>query len=358
MGNYISNGHHPFRRRGTVDGGVVHGLAGILSMSNADGQSGSTAAAATSSQQHQGMSIGFGSVSAVGAMMRRPSNPNTNKISVCRTSRSASRASSAGAGGGSSKKTTVSSSHDSSSQLDEMTPPPPPLSELDRLKGELRDAKRQIYEREQQLLKLHREIHKLRSVLDHSDAMNALKPSLSMTMLLSAEHNNNNNGKLSYPKKQGVSGESYGSMTSLGDPLQNINFVWKDFDCRRIIQEALQVCLLCLTKAISNDFLLQDNSFLKNYLNLEQLDLIVDSMYEKEFSKNTYICRRGTYGSHLYILTYGHCEVIDAHDKPVNQMGPGKAFGELALLYNCTRTASVKSKMSANVKVLTLLFCN
>ncbi len=349
MGNYISNGHHPFRRRGTVDGGVVHGLAGILSMSNADGQSGAAAAAATSSQQHQGMSIGFGSVSAVGAMMRRPSNPNTNKISVCRTSRSASRASSAGAGGGGgSKKTTVSSSHDSSSQLDEMTPPPPPLSELDRLKGELRDAKRQIYEREQQLLKLHREIHKLRSVLDHSDAMNALKPSLSMTMLLSAEHNNNNNnGKLSYPKKQGVSGESYGSMTSLGDPLQNINFVWKDFDCRRIIQEALQVCLLCLPKTISNDFLLQDNSFLKNYLNLEQLDLIVDSMYEKEFSKNTYICRRGTYGSHLYILTYGHCEVIDAHDKPVNQMGPGKAFGELALLYNCTRTASVKSKMSA-----------
>ena len=222
-------------------------------------------------------------------------------------------------------ETTVNRSQVSSCNCNEEQP----CTELEKVKLELRDAKRQIYEREQQLLKLHRENHKLRSVLDHSDAINTFKPSLSMTMFL-ADHSGGavHNGKLSYPnKKQGVSGESYGSMTSLGDPMQNVNFVWKDFDCRRIIQEALL-----------------DNSFLKNYLNHEQLSLIVDSMYEKEFNKNCYICRRGTYGSHLYVITYGHCEVIDAHDKPVNQIGPGKAFGELALLYNCTRTASVKSE--------------
>ena len=28
----------------------------------------------------------------------------------------------------------------------------------------------------------------------------------------------------------------------------------------------------------------------------------------------------------------------------LGQMGPGKAFGELAILYNCTRTASVKGQ--------------
>lgn len=226
MGNYLSNGHHhPFRRRGTVDGGVVHGLAGILSGIQ---------------NEHQEHQEGMSSCSAASSaqLPKKPSFPNNMKISVCRSSRSASRASSnVGGAGSSSKKTTVSSSHDSTtgSAHDE------PLSEVERLKAELRDAKKQIYEREQQLLKLHREIHKLRSVLDHSDAMSALKPSLSMTMLLSAD-NANQNGKVSYQKKQGVSGESYGSMTSLGDPMQNINFVWKDFDCRRIIQEALQVC--------------------------------------------------------------------------------------------------------------------
>lgn len=223
------------------------------------------------------------------------------------------------------KKTTISSGSSATSG-------PSEDSELDKLRAELREAKRQVYEREQQLLKLHREIHKLRSVLDHSEALNALKPSLSMTMLLASDSANEKGGGLlaaQQPnKKQGVSSESYGSMTSLGsDPMQNISFIWKDFDCRRIIQEALM-----------------ENSFLKNYLNQEQLDLIVDSMYEKEFNKGHYICRRGAYGCHLYVITYGQCEVIDAHDKPVNQVGPGKAFGELALLYNCTRTASVKSE--------------
>ncbi|KAJ6218893.1 hypothetical protein RDWZM_004705 [Blomia tropicalis] len=230
-----------------------------------------------------------------------------SKQSISQSSRSVSH-SSTGCG---SKKITASSSNSNDGSI----------TETERLKMELRDAKRQIYEREQQLLKLHREIHKLRSVLDHSDSINPLKPSLSMTMLI-----NSDSVHMGPNKKQGVSGESYAPNSSLGANSLQINFVWKDFDCRRLLQEALL-----------------DNSFLKNYLNTEQMDLIVDSMYEKEFQKNCYICRRGTYGSHLYVITYGHCEVIDSHDKPVNQMGPGKAFGELALLYNCTRTASVKT---------------
>lgn len=32
-------------------------------------------------------------------------------------------------------------------------------------------------------------------------------------------------------------------------------------------------------------------------------------------------------------------------------MGPGKVFGELAILYNCTRTATVKSKTILEFKL-------
>ncbi|KAH7639908.1 cgmp-dependent protein kinase 1-like [Dermatophagoides farinae] len=237
-------------------------------------------------------------------------------------------------------------------------------NEMDRLRHELRDSKRKVYEREQQLLKLHREVHKLRSVLDHSDAMNVtLKMTSSQQQqqpfdsffvnnLNAYDHHMNyidnyNRLDVTQPeKKKGVSGESLNSTGNNGiddggnDGVKNrsqkiINFFWKDFDCRRIIQEALM-----------------DNSFLKNYLNNEQIDLIVNSMYVKEFAKSRYICRRGTYGSHLYVISYGKCEVIDARDRPVNQMGPGKAFGELALLYNCTRTASVRALTRVRTWVL------
>ena len=40
----------------------------------------------------------------------------------------------------------------------------------------------------------------------------------------------------------------------------------------------------------------------------------------------------------------GELEVIQG-DRVLGRMGPGKAFGELAILYNCTRTASIRGKL-------------
>ena len=40
----------------------------------------------------------------------------------------------------------------------------------------------------------------------------------------------------------------------------------------------------------------------------------------------------------------GSVEVIK-NLKPICNMGSGKLFGELAILYNCTRTASIKGKL-------------
>ena len=42
-------------------------------------------------------------------------------------------------------------------------------------------------------------------------------------------------------------------------------------------------------------------------------------------------------------FTEGELEVLKA-GKYIGTIGPGRAFGELAILYNCTRTASVKGK--------------
>ena len=53
-------------------------------------------------------------------------------------------------------------------------------------------------------------------------------------------------------------------------------------------------------------------------------------------------------GSHLYVSAEGELEVIQG-ERIIGRMGPGKAFGELAILYNCTRTASIKGKRLLSV---------
>ena len=45
--------------------------------------------------------------------------------------------------------------------------------------------------------------------------------------------------------------------------------------------------------------------------------------------------------SDFICITDGKCEVTK-EGKVLGEMGIGKAFGELAILYNCTRTATVK----------------
>lgn len=45
----------------------------------------------------------------------------------------------------------------------------------------------------------------------------------------------------------------------------------------------------------------------------------------------------------FFIFADGKVEVTKESVK-LCTMGPGKVFGELAILYNCTRTATVKSK--------------
>lgn len=68
---------------------------------------------------------------------------------------------------------------------------------------------------------------------------------------------------------------------------------------------------------------------------------LVDSMYSKDFPVGSYVIREGEAGAHLFVSAEGEFEVLK-DDKVLGRMGAGKAFGELAILYNCTRTASIR----------------
>lgn len=93
-----------------------------------------------------------------------------------------------------------------------------------------------------------------------------------------------------------------------------------------------------------------DNDFLKN-IDSSQVRELVESMYSLDVAKGEYVIREGEVGAHLYVSAEGEFEVMKS-GKVLGVMGPGKAFGELAILYNCTRTASIRCVTNARVWVL------
>ncbi|XP_068160902.1 cGMP-dependent protein kinase 1-like [Antennarius striatus] len=84
-----------------------------------------------------------------------------------------------------------------------------------------------------------------------------------------------------------------------------------------------------------------DNDFMKN-LELSQIHEIVDCMHPVDYGKDACIIEEGDVGSLVYVMEEGKVEVTKEGLK-LCTMGPGKVFGELAILYNCTRTATVRT---------------
>mmetsp|Transcript_134223 Transcript_134223/g.233219 ORF Transcript_134223/g.233219 Transcript_134223/m.233219 type:complete len:926 (+) Transcript_134223:259-3036(+) len=81
---------------------------------------------------------------------------------------------------------------------------------------------------------------------------------------------------------------------------------------------------------------------------LEEKDIetILETMEYFEFKAKEPVVKQGDVGTTFFVTHEGQMEV-SVNNKVVNTMSRGRAFGGLALLYNCPRTASVTS-MSAS----------
>jgi len=91
-------------------------------------------------------------------------------------------------------------------------------------------------------------------------------------------------------------------------------------------------------------------SFLFNTLEQANLDVIVGAMVEKAAEAGERIIQQGDDGDVMFVIEQGSIEckkLIDGEEKVVKECGPGDIFGELALLYNCPRAASVEARKDA-----------
>jgi len=85
-------------------------------------------------------------------------------------------------------------------------------------------------------------------------------------------------------------------------------------------------------------------SFMFSSLPKEDLQTILMAMVEKRFSPAEKVIVEGDEGDFLFVIesgTFDCIKIIDGASKVVKTCGQGDVFGELALLYNCPRAASV-----------------
>jgi len=90
-------------------------------------------------------------------------------------------------------------------------------------------------------------------------------------------------------------------------------------------------------------------SFLFNSLEKNEINTVLGAFEEKKCSAGETIITQGEQGDVLYFIEEGQ---LDCYKKFKQEEGdvwlklynPGEAFGELALLYNAPRAATIKSK--------------
>jgi len=80
----------------------------------------------------------------------------------------------------------------------------------------------------------------------------------------------------------------------------------------------------------------------------DEHNAIVDAFECKEVGKDIFVIRQGEPGEHFYVVQSGTLEIFvksksGEETRVGSTLGPGSCFGELALMYNTPRAASIKS---------------
>jgi cAMP-dependent protein kinase regulator len=87
-----------------------------------------------------------------------------------------------------------------------------------------------------------------------------------------------------------------------------------------------------------------EQSFLFSSLDDKDLETVISAMEEKHFKSGETVIHEGDNGDCLYLIESGALDCFKKYDdenKKIKDYTPGEAFGELALLYNAPRAATI-----------------
>ena len=94
-----------------------------------------------------------------------------------------------------------------------------------------------------------------------------------------------------------------------------------------------------LTEAVSTILLFRS-------LDSDQMQEVIDAMFEKKVQPGTHVIEQGDDGDNFYVIESGVFDVLvntDTGQKKVHEFEDKGSFGELALMYNMPRSATVKA---------------
>lgn len=94
------------------------------------------------------------------------------------------------------------------------------------------------------------------------------------------------------------------------------------------------------------------HAFMFQALDQQELDIVIDAMAEVTCKAGDVVIKEGDAGAVLFVVESGQLDcskVIDGESKLLKTYEPGEAFGELALLYNAPRAATITAKTDAKL---------
>lgn len=88
----------------------------------------------------------------------------------------------------------------------------------------------------------------------------------------------------------------------------------------------------------------------------ELVNLLFSKMELSMFDPEEVVIRQGEIAHHLFFISKGECEVYVADENREDTfsqvLGPGTYFGEIALISNVRRTATVQTKNYSNIGLI------
>lgn len=117
------------------------------------------------------------------------------------------------------------------------------------------------------------------------------------------------------------------------------------------IPETLEITGTRVKKTASETNLIvkaiQKNDFLSR-LDDEQIGMMVDLLMVSNFKPGEEVIKEGSEGDQMYIVAAGEL-IVTQSGRDLRTLTIGDIFGELAILYNCKRTATVKAKTAVRL---------